>query len=295
MFNGQEFSRPSHPGLDFVDDIDDPVFFGERFEPPMELERRQDIASLPLDGLDEDSRDLAGAHQGLANHFLDGLGAMDAAGIIGQVVRTAIAIPVGDMMDSGKEGGEVKPLFGLAGRQAQGAHGPAMEGTEEGDDVGTLGVIANQLDGGLDGLGARIRKKDTPLSFHRHHPRQSLGQVRERLVVKIGRADVEEFLGLPLDRLDHLGMAVSSGVDRDARHEIEEAVAVHVLDHRPLPSGDDQRIFLYIGAGCVAPVLGDDFTGPFPGQRGFDVRDLCGHVPTFLIVFSKSWTCPAPR
>ncbi len=43
---------------------------------------------------------------------------------------------------------------------------------------------------------------------------------------------------------DHLGMGVAGGADGDPRHEVEEAVAVHVLDHRPAAVGDGQRVLL---------------------------------------------------
>ena len=81
------------------------------------------------------------------------------------------------------------------------------------------------------------------------------------LVVEIGAADVEEASRGVLNRLDHRGVAVSGGADRDARHEVEEAVAVHVLDHGPSAPRDDERILLDVAGGRPGFVARDDGVG----------------------------------
>jgi hypothetical protein len=42
---------------------------------------------------------------------------------------------------------------------------------------------------------------------------------------------VDQLRGLPLDRLDDRGMAMTRGRDRDPRVHVEEDVAVHIFDH----------------------------------------------------------------
>ena len=49
--------------------------------------------------------------------------------------------------------------------------------------------------------------------------------------------------------------------DRDAGHEVEEAVAVHVLHHDALPARDDQRVLLDVAGGGPRLVALDDRAG----------------------------------
>ena len=48
--------------------------------------------------------------------------------------------------------------------------------------------------------------------------------------------------GLLLDRRDDLRVRVAGGVDRDAGGEVEEQVAVDVLDRQPLAPDRDDRV-----------------------------------------------------
>ena len=62
---------------------------------------------------------------------------------------------------------------------------------------------------------------------------EPLRQLRVDRRVEVARAVVDELAGLGRDRVDDRGMAVAGRRDRDARVEVEEAVAVDVLDHEP--------------------------------------------------------------
>ena len=115
----------------------------------------------------------------------------------------------------------------LAGRERQRAHGAAVEAAEEADEVRPPGVIAGQLDGRLDRLGARVGHEADRGFLERGDLVQLLGQVDPYLVIEVGR-DVDELVGLLLDGLHHLGMGVAGGGDGDAGGEVEEAIAVHV-------------------------------------------------------------------
>ena len=68
-----------------------------------------------------------------------------------------------------------------------------------------------------------------------------------------------------LHGLHDFGMPVARGRDGDSRHEIEEAVAVHILDHRALAARDREWILLRIRRGGVAVLPLDD--GPGLGTR----------------------------
>ncbi len=61
-----------------------------------------------------------------------------------------------------------------------------MKRPEEGDDVRPLRVIARELDGGLDRLGARVRKERARAAFDRHDVRHGLAERHLRLVIVIG-------------------------------------------------------------------------------------------------------------
>ena len=71
---------------------------------------------------------------------------------------------------------------------------------------------------------------------------QPLGEVDLRPVVEVGAGHVEQLVGLVLDRGDDLRVAVAGGGDGDAGGEVEEQVAVHVLDDAAAAALDDQRI-----------------------------------------------------
>ena len=102
-----------------------------------------------------------------------------------------------------------------------------MEGPAEGQKVGAPGVVADELDGGFHALGARVAEEDpvAPAQFAHEPLRQGEGG----LVGEVGEADVGEALRLGPDRLHHLGVGVARGVHRDAGHEVQEEVAVHVF------------------------------------------------------------------
>ena len=76
----------------------------------------------------------------------------------------------------------------------------------------------------------------------RRQRRQPLGQPDLRRVVKVGARHVDQAARLPADRRHDLGMRVPDVGHRDPGGEVEEAVAVHVLDHRARGPAHHQRI-----------------------------------------------------
>ena len=149
-----------------------------------------------------------------------------------------------------------------------------MERAEERDDVRPLGGVAGELDRGLDDLragvaevGPRLAASIGAISARR---RQAVGVDRQ---VEVGRGEVDELGGLLLDRGHDLRVRVAGRGDRDAGGEVEEEVAVDVLDGQALAADRHDRV----GAGQArgGPFLIERHVraGLRAGQLGDDVRD----------------------
>src|SRR2546422_10559281 len=95
-----------------------------------------------------------------------------------------------------------------------------------------------------------------------------------------------------LYRLHDLRMTVARGGDGDARHEIEEAIAVDILDDGALAARYRERILLGIRRGRKAVLPFDDGAGFGTRWRHDDARIVagCGHARTFSFesVFSRA-------
>ena len=74
--------------------------------------------------------------------------------------------------------------------------------------------------------------------------------------------------GLLLNGGDDLGMAVAGGGYGDAGGEVEELVAIHVLDHDAASALGDQRIGAGVGGRDEAVIVGDDAPGIGAGKLG---------------------------
>jgi hypothetical protein len=67
-------------------------------------------------------------------------------------------------------------------------------------------VIAGELDGALDRLGARVRQEDARLLLERCDGCQALHELGVARLIEVGRRDVDQPIGLLLDGSNHLGM-----------------------------------------------------------------------------------------
>ena len=93
--------------------------------------------------------------------------------------------------------------------------------------------------GMLDSLGAAVREEDVGEGFWRSFGDETSGLAAD--VVGVLRGDGAEAVGLGLDRLDHRRVLVADvGVDQLAR-QIEELVAVVVVDIAARCPGDRHR------------------------------------------------------
>src|SRR5687767_12648163 len=107
------------------------------------------------------------------------------------------------MMHAGNQRTEVGAVRSPAGGERQRTHGPAMKGAVKGDRMLPLGMIARELEGRLDGLGAGVGEENFLVALARRQASELLGQLDHRLVVKIAAANMEKLARLLFDRFNH--------------------------------------------------------------------------------------------
>ena len=174
-------------------------------------------------------------------------------------------------MTPGNEGGEAALLLRLGGGERERAHGAAVEGAEEADDVLASGVVAGELQRALDGFGAGVAVVEAVRPGHGRDGGEALGQGDHVLVVEVGAGHVDQLGGLVLDGFDDFGMTVAGGDDGDAGGEVEELVAVDVVDADAAAAFGDQRIAAGVAGGDEAVIVGDDLLGERTGEGGLQL------------------------
>ena len=142
--------------------------------------------------------------------------------------------------------------------------------------TGRPSCVSSELDRDLDHLGpgvAEVRPGATALD--RAEVREALAQLGVDRQVEVARREVDEVGRLLLDRGHDLGVGVTGRGHRDAGREVEEEVAVDVLDRQAFAADGDDRV----GAGQARRgprlVVGD--VGPGLGAR--DLGDDVGNRP----------------
>ncbi len=101
-----------------------------------------------------------------------------------------------------------EPVVDARARDGGGAEGSAVEGAPEGDDAGPPGHPSRELERSLDGLRAGIAEEDRVQRL-RACVGEHCGQPPDRLQVAEGVADVEQLVGLVLDRRGHRRVVVA--------------------------------------------------------------------------------------
>ena len=187
-----------------------------------------DVAALALDRLDDDRRDLVGGHQLVEQDLVEPAQVLDPA------ERRVV--------DAGQQRAEAGVVLGLRRGQRYRPVRPAVERAEEGDDVRPLRGVPGQLDRRLDDLGAGVAQVGPDASLDRGDPAELAADLRVDRQVEVRRGEVDQLRGLLLDRRHDLRVGVARRVDRDARREVEEQVAVDVLDRQTLPADRHDRV-----------------------------------------------------
>ena len=247
-----------------------PCFAVNSRRPRRNSGRRVHVAALALNGLHEDRRHVRRVGQALEDGVGDVAQALQTARGPLLSVGAAEAVGVGDVDHALHQRGKVLAVDGLAAGKGHGAVGAAVEGAQEGDDAAAPRPVAHQLQGALQGLGARVAQEDALLAPARHQAGHALGQVHLRLIVKVGAGKVQEPLGLLLDRLHH----VPDGSDRWSRRRCRRQNPAGGCRRRPTPSirGHGQRPPGPAGRGCRRErepgVAGNGLARLGAGQRG---------------------------
>src|SRR4051794_9037984 len=117
-----------------------------------------------------------------------------------------------------------------------------MERAEERDDVWALRGKASELDGGLDSLRARVAEVGAGGPLDGRELGKALAHFGIDREIEVGRREMDQLGRLLLDRRDDLRMAMTRRIDGDTCSEIEEQVAVDVLDRQPLPADRHDRV-----------------------------------------------------
>ncbi len=229
VLHGEPLAGPAHAGLDLVGDEEDAVLFADPLDLAHVLRRRDDEAALALHRLGDDRGHLLGVDL-LGEGLLQQTCALAAAARVGQGQRAAVAVGVRDAVDLGR----VRPEAHLVGAHLRGEAerhvGAAVEGVLEGDDGLAPRGVAGDLDGVLDRLGAGVHEEGALGEVAGSVAVELLGQLQVGLVAEQAEAHVRVEVGLLLDGLDHLGVAVADVHDADAGGEVDVLPALDVGD-----------------------------------------------------------------
>ena len=208
MPHREQLTRTPEPGLDLVGDEEDPVLAGDLAEARQEPRRRDDVAALTDDRLDDDRRDLVRVDE-LVEQQVEPL--LPVAGARPWRVRSAggpIAVRVVGVVDAAGERFEGAAVDVLRRGQGHCLAGPAVEPVAECDDRRSARRRTRQLDRALHGLGPGVGQECLPRSA-REKCRQPLVQPQARLVVDDVLLAVEQLGGLRLDRRHDARVRVS--------------------------------------------------------------------------------------
>jgi hypothetical protein len=147
----------------------------------------------------------------------------------------------------------------------------------ERDDVLAVRVVARQLDGRLDALGAGVGQEDLPVvRAAGRHAREAVAQLGVTRVVKIRAADVDQRLRLLRDGGGDGGVAVPRRGRGHAGLTIEQHVAVRVFDHAAGGALHQERIAVDERGRLMAETARDGLLGDGARQGRLERDGLAG-------------------
>src|ERR1700728_2847937 len=158
VLDGPPLTGAACAGLYFVGDQQDAVLVGHATQFLHKDGWGDDVAALALDGCYKDGGDFFRRQGGVEELLFDVARAAECEGFLflWSAGTAAIGVRIADVGDSGNEWGETAGLLRLWGGERKCAHGTAVEGSKERDDVLAAGVITGDLERAFDGLGAGV-------------------------------------------------------------------------------------------------------------------------------------------
>lgn len=234
VLDGKELAGATKAGLDLVADHQDAVLIAQSAETLEEtyvpaLFSLQfpllsfsfsltgwgsDVATLALDGLDQDGGGVLG-RRALLQQKLDlvegllGAPFRREAGRVGAVRGPLLVVREGSNVDTGHERVVTGAVDRLGGRQRHGAERTAVVRSLEHDDVLALGGVTGELDSSLNSLGATVPEEEGIELLAGHLGLQTLNEIEQGLLEEEVDLTVGQRRSLVLHSLDDLGMAMA--------------------------------------------------------------------------------------
>src|SRR5262249_13185589 len=219
----------------------------DALELKQELPRRRDVAAFTLNWFHNDSRYFLRIHNFLEEFALQHGSAFRAARLRSEPIRAPIGVGIWDVEHSSEQRAESLALNCFRRRERERTEGSSVETPVEGDELLAPGVVAREFDGCLNGLRAGVAEIDALRLFARRDSAELLRQLDQVWIIEIRSGNVNQLRGLFLDGRNNFRMAVARRDHCDARSEIEEYVAVHVLHHGAAASPRHQRVAARVG------------------------------------------------
>ncbi len=255
-------------GLHLVGDEHDAVLAAPVEQCRQEALGGHDEPALALDRLDDHGGEIVGADL-LVDDAEGALGGELAVG--GQLLaelRVAERVGHRRAVDLGGEGAEAVLVGHRLRRQRHRQVGAAVIGVVEGDDRLLARVGPCDLDGVLDGLGPGVEQRRPLFADDRGEPVEVLADGDVLLVGRDHEAGMRELGGLRGHGVDDAGRGVADGRDRDARAQVDQPVAVDVLDDAAARAGRVHRHGGSDATGYCGVLALDQLLGPRTGDRG---------------------------
>ena len=302
VLTGEHRPGAGETALHLIGDEDHVVFGAPGAQRGKESRCRHDESAFALDGFDDDGRQVGRADL-LVDHRQRPLGGELPVGAP-FLVDQAVPVGVGHRraVDLRRERAETALVGHRLGGQAHREVGPSVVRVVERHHRAASGVGACDLDGVLDCLSAGVEQRGALLARPRGESVEVLGDGDVLLVGSDHEAGVGEVGYLFANRVHHSGRGVADRGDCDTRAQVDEPVAVDVLDDAAGRAGHEHRHGDAHATGDRSDPALAQFGGDRSGDRGdefaalFDGAEFHGAhscSPDFLSSCERSR--PTPR